>query len=249
MESKKIQEFDYLIEKLSICDKCSNKRKKNGKDCSLINIFQDKKFCKEMPSIWTDWYNRLDSKLMVIGQDWGPYEEMKRFHDEYLLENSKDNWKKVIEKEKSLTKKMLTSYLIESAKSCNISVTKKVLDQIYFTNAILCARKGNNYRGDNIKLKESTLDCSTYLKNQIEIVKPKVIVTLGYYPILSLSNIYNFEIKDTLKKVIEEQPEIKINNIIIIPLYHPTAQVRKEEQLKQYQRIWKYIEKGDLKNE
>lgn len=247
MENKKTQELNHLIETLSICEKCKNKKKKNGKDCSLINIFQDKKFCKQIPSIWTDWYNRLDSKIMIIGQDWGPLEEMKKFHEWYLLEKSKQNWKEVIKKEKSLTKKILTNYLIESANSFNYLITKEVLDKIYFTNAILCARKGNNYRSDNIKLKESTLDCSNYLKHQIEIVKPKVILTLGYYPILSLSNIYNFKVEDTLKKIIKDQPEIKINQMILIPLYHPTAQVKKEEQLKQYQRIWKYIGKEDLK--
>ena len=168
---------------------------------------------------------------MIIGQDWGPLEEMKKFHEWYLLEKSKQNWKEVI----------------ESSNSFNYLLTCEVLDKIYFTNAILCARKGNNYRGDNIKLKESTLDCSNYLKHQIEIVKPKVILTLGYYPILSLSNIYNFKVEDTLKKIIKDQPEIKINQMILIPLYHPTAQVKKEEQLKQYQRIWKYIGKEDLK--
>ena len=65
------------------------------------------------------------------------------------------------------------------------------------TNAIMCARKGNNYRGSNINLKKSTINCSKYLLKQIEIVNPKVILTLGYYPLLSLSNIFNFKIYDT----------------------------------------------------
>ena len=29
---------------------------------------------------------------------------------------------------------------------------------------------------------------------------------------------------------------------VIIPLYHPVAQIKKEEQLTQYKRIWKYID-------
>ena len=68
------------------------------------------------------------------------------------------------------------------------------LDNIFFTNAIMRARKGNNYRGSNINLKKSTINCSKYLLKQIEIVNPKVILTLGYYPLLSLSNIFNFKI-------------------------------------------------------
>ena len=37
-------------------------------------------------------------------------------------------------------------------------------------------------------------------------------------------------------------PEIKINDFVIIPLYHPVAQVKKTTQLEQYKRIWKYID-------
>lgn len=76
---------------------------------------------------------------------------------------------------------------------------------------------------------------------QIEIVKPKVILTLGYYPIYSLSKTYNFTICKTLKDTIINYPEIKLKDFIIIPLYHPVAQVKKTEQLEQYKKIWKYI--------
>lgn len=105
----------------------------------------------------------------------------------------------------------------------------------------MCARTGTKYRGDNIDLKKSTDNCSVYLKKQVEIVKPKVILTLGYYPLYSLSKSYNFIINNTLKETIANYPEIKINDFTIIPLYHPVAQIKKTEQLKQYKRIWKYV--------
>ena len=65
--------------------------------------------------------------------------------------------------EKSSTKKLLNYYIKES--SCN----KYNLNNIYITNAVMCARQGNNYRGNNIDLKNSTLNCSKYLLEQIEI--------------------------------------------------------------------------------
>ena len=105
----------------------------------------------------------------------------------------------------------------------------------------MCARTGTKYRGDNIDLKKSTDNCSEYLKKQVEVVKPKVILTLGYYPLYSLSKSYNFIINKTLKETIANYPEIKINDFTIIPLYHPVAQIKKAEQLKQYKRIWKYV--------
>ena len=66
----KIQKFNSLIKELSGCSKCTNMKCKNK---SLINIYKDYDFCINIPSIWTDWFNRLDSNIMIIGQDWGPY--------------------------------------------------------------------------------------------------------------------------------------------------------------------------------
>ena len=229
----KEKEFDDLIEAMSKCRRCMSLRKKSGRDCSLINIYCDVDFGKSIPSIWTDWFHRMDSSIMIIGQDWGPYQEMKTLHDK--LNYDKSNWKDLIESEKSNTKKLLAYYIEQSSQGTY------TLDDLFVTNAILCARKGNSYRGDNIDLKKSTLNCSKYLLRQIEIVKPKVIVTLGYYPLLSLASIFGFPISKTLKETIQCYPEIKVCDFVIIPVYHPVAQIKKEEQLKQYQKIWKYV--------
>lgn len=209
---------------------------KNNVDCSLINIYKNTKFAKEIPSIWTDWYNRLDSKIMIIGQDWGPFEDMKKINEKYLENPTKENWFKLIEDEKSLTKKQLIKYLLESSNGKISSIS-----DVYITNAIMCGRKGNSYRGNNISLKCSTLNCKDFLFRQIEIVKPKIILTLGYYSLYSLSNIYNFKIEENLTKTIEKCPIIETEDFIIVPLYHPVAQIAKEKQMEQYNRIWNYF--------
>jgi len=238
MESNKKEKLNQLFLKMAKCNDCSHLLKKNGKDCSLINIYKESEFYQNIPSIWTDWYNRVDADIMVIGQDWGPYEEMKKIHNEYVLNKTSDNWEYLIEKEKSLTKKMLTKYLIDSSKNTSCEMKESDMNHIFITNAIMCARKGNHYRGDNIQLKTSTLSCTRFLKKQIEIVNPKTILTLGYYPLLALSYVFNFKIEDNLTKTIEKMPEIEVGGYQIIPLYHPTAQIKKEQQLAQYKRIW-----------
>ena len=224
----KVDKFNKLINKMALCNKCINMKNKSGIDCSLINIYKNKEFAKNIPSVWTDWYNRLNSKIMIIGQDWGPYNDMEKI-------KTKENWNKIINEEKSMTKKMLENYIRQSSKDENI------LDKIYITNAIMCARKGNNYRGNNIKLKDSTKNCLEYIKIQIDIVNPKVILTLGYYPLYSLSQIFKFNIEKQLTETIKKQSYFKVDNIVIIPLYHPTAQVKREIQLQQYKKIWNFI--------
>lgn len=226
----KNEKLKQLFSELGRCNLCLNFD--NSKK-SLINFYQDLDFAFHIPSIWTDWFFRVDSSVMIIGQDWGPYQDMEKLHD--CLYYDKSNWKELIDSEKSNTKKMLTYYIEESSQGTY------TLDDFFVTNAILCARKGNSYRGDNIDLKKSTLNCSKYLLRQIEIIKPKVIVTLGYYPLLSLASIFDFPISKTLKETILCYPEIKVQDFVIIPVYHPVAQITKNEQIKQYSRIWKYI--------
>lgn len=228
-----------MFQDMAKCDLCLNTKNKCGKDCSLINIYKDD-FYKEIPSIWTDWFNRVDSKTMVIGQDWGPYVEMKKFRDMYKVDETNSNWERIIDEEKSLTKKMLTKYLVDSGKNLGLDIDDNIIKKIYITNAIMCARSGNNYRSDNIKLKEYSLNCSKYLKRQIDIIKPKVILTLGFYPLLSLSKIYGFKIDKTLNENINNYGSFTVQDMIIIPLYHPAAQISKDKQMTQYDKIWKY---------
>ena len=146
--------FIDLASELAMCKKCLDMKNKKGEDCSLFNIFRDKDFCHKIPSIWTDWENRLEADIMIIGQDWGPFIEMKKFHDLYVQKETKKNWKFLIEQEKSLTKKNLEKFLFISAKNHSHVLEENFMDKIYITNAILCVRSGNNYRSDTIKLKD-----------------------------------------------------------------------------------------------
>lgn len=218
----KSDEFKSLVTDLGKCDKCLHLY-----DKSLINFYSSD-MALSIPSIWTDWLNHLDADVMIIGQDWGPYKDMELLYKRYV---NGEKWVDLINEEKSLTKKNLFKFL---------KMTNKEMDEskIFITNAIMCARSGTNYRGDNINLKYSTCACSNYLKRQIEIVKPKVIVTLGYYPLLALSNIFEFTVESNLTKTIEKNPVIKVDNYIIVPAFHPAAQISLESQIKQYKRIW-----------
>ena len=53
--------------------------------------------------------------------------------------------------------------------------------------------------------------------------------------------LYTIRNRALLEELIAYTPEINVDSYVIIPLYHPVAQVRKDEQLMQYKRIWKYI--------
>ena len=92
----KKQKFDELIEEMGVCSYCMNLQIR-GRNHSLFNIYKDFSFVKEIPSIWTDWYQRFDASIFVIGQDWGPYLDMKELNSKYQQEPTPENWKKLIE--------------------------------------------------------------------------------------------------------------------------------------------------------
>lgn len=240
----KKKEFNKLIKDLGRCDKCINIFKKANKkltDCSLINIYKDEEICLNIPTIWTDWYSRIDSKIMVIAQDWGPYTDMLKYREEYieLLSTDEDAWKTIVNKQDTLVHKKLYKFLKESAKLEKYNLEENFMDNIYFTNAVMCARQGTSYKDTkNFDVKPCTLNCIAFLKKQIDIVKPKIILAIGYHPLLSLSKIYDFEIGTNL---IDSLDIIRKDNIVIIPAYHPTAQVKEEDQLKIYRNIWKEV--------
>ncbi len=238
------------------CEKFSGENKKIDGCDGLINIFQNEQIALNIPSIWTDWINRADSKLMIIGQDWGPYSDMEKLYNKYCkyIGEGCDRgkaWSEIVNEPESMTKKLMTEFIVQSAKEIDIIVDETILDSFFVTNAVLCARKGNNYRGNNnFKPKFCTENCAAKLKKEIEIIKPMVIVTLGYWPFYSIAQSYHIPVYKTLREnLLRYSSDIKniINiskdntPIYVLPVYHPTAQVRKADQISYYRLMWELL--------
>ncbi len=93
--------------------------------------------------------------------------------------------------------------------------------QIYITNILKCRPPEN--RGPK---PEEIKACSSYLERQIEIIKPKVICTLGNY-----STVFVFErfgLKDQIQGISKIhgrlfESKTLFQNITIIPFYHPAV--------------------------
>lgn len=89
-------------------------------------------------------------------------------------------------------------------------------EQVYIANIVKC-RPPNNRDPE----KDEAMACINYLRNQVILVKPKVIVLLGR---ISLTNILGEEYKITASrgKTIEKK------GITYIPTWHPAALLRDE---------------------
>jgi uracil-DNA glycosylase len=83
-------------------------------------------------------------------------------------------------------------------------------EQVYIANVIKCRPPGNRD-----PLPGEIQACNKWLNKQIDLIKPKMVVTLGRY---SMARYFPNE---TISKIHGKAK--KVNNIIYFPMYHPAA--------------------------
>ncbi|HEY2961819.1 MAG TPA: uracil-DNA glycosylase [Pyrinomonadaceae bacterium] len=114
-------------------------------------------------------------------------------------------------------------------------------EQIFITSAALCNPRSDS--GANRKPTQKELaNCSDFLRRTIELIDPRVIVTLGSVALEALKRIQYHELN--LK---ESAAQIHSwHDRTLVPIYHPSPQVlashrREAEQLRDYQVVTKAV--------
>jgi uracil-DNA glycosylase family 4 len=114
-------------------------------------------------------------------------------------------------------------------------------EQIFITSAALCNPRSDS--GANRKPTQKELaNCSDFLRRTIELIDPRVIVTLGSVALEALKRIQYHELN--LK---ESAAQIHAwRDRVLVPIYHPSPQVlashrREAEQLRDYQVVAKAV--------
>jgi uracil-DNA glycosylase family 4 len=125
---------------------------------------------------WSRWQGNLDAQLMVVGQDWGDVGYFQKYKG-VEAENNPSN--KTIHT-------LLTSIGIEIGSPSATDGTEPI---IFLTNAILCLKDGG--LGAPVKSEWFVACGQHYLKPTIEIVRPKVLVSLGEHAYRSIHRLYN----------------------------------------------------------
>ena len=83
-------------------------------------------------------------------------------------------------------------------------------EQVFITNVVKCRPPGNRDPHP-----EELQACAPYLERQLQIINPKVIVTLGRFSMARF--IHNAKISE-----IHGQP-IRVKGMLVVPFYHPAA--------------------------
>jgi uracil-DNA glycosylase family 4 len=118
---------------------------------------------------------------------------------------------------------------------------KLTREEIFITSAALCnprSESGANRRPTQKEIK----NCSSFLRRTIEVVNPRVIVTLGSVALEGLKRIQYHELN-----LRESAAQIQSwNDRVLVPIYHPSPQVlashrREAQQLQDYQVVAKAV--------
>jgi len=120
----------------------------------------------------------------------------------------------------------------------SINLTRK---EIFITSAALCNPRSESGANRRPTQKELS-NCSGFLRRTIELVNPRMIVTLGSVALEALKRIQYHEL--SLKTAAAQIHEW--NERVLVPIYHPSPQVlashrREAEQLGDYQIIAKAV--------
>ena len=122
----------------------------------------------------------------------------------------------------------------------SIKLTRK---EIFITSAALCNPRSES--GANRKPTQKELkNCSSFLRRVIDVVNPRVIVTLGSVALEALKRIeyHELNLKESASRI------QSWNDRVLVPIYHPSPQVlashrRETEQLQDYQVVAKAVQR------
>ena len=93
-------------------------------------------------------------------------------------------------------------------------------NDIFVTNAVLCNPLDPNGRNAPPTLAEIK-NCSSYLKAQIELINPTLLVTLGAVALKSVATLYGL----CLTLSVHHRQPIPLGHTTLIPLFHPSPRV------------------------
>lgn len=229
MNSHSKQEaYQELILKRKQCTLC------DPSQCELQNpsiAFNGKYDTKEIGH-WTDWQGNLDARLMIIGQDWGDVRTLEKQGGVCNVDNSATN------------RALMRLIQIAGVDVDEHHISAKHPD-LFFTNAILCMKTDGGLAG---KVRGAWFrHCvDRFLKPLIEIVQPRVAVTLGEKATKSLLREYGYR-GVRFKELVEQQSPVMISPYTaVFPVFHCGSLGQRnrpfDQQKLDWLRIRRYLE-------
>lgn len=214
----KYEEYIKLVEKRKKCQLCKGLHNPSNTECDSDNI-----------GPWSLWQGNLNAEIVVVGQDWGDVVYFEKWNGRDQPSGNPTN-----------------ENLQELLKIINLPVGRPQDKQnqiTFFTNAILCLKTG----GLQAKVEQEWfLNCIRYfLKPLIDIIDPKIIISLGKRTSESIITLYGikFSKSENFTSIVEKAPYLLNDKTVLFPVYHcGIGSVNRNRSFSQQQADWAKIE-------
>lgn len=171
-EADKAALYRKLVYDVRLCTDCDAYTARGKKDKEAVKLEHDKN--RRHINLWAEWQNSLNAEILLIGQDWSSLEQQGFTGEEYArhIENRIDRNELYCESYSSTD-----DTIIKHFRQSLCIDAERPNDKLFFTNSVQCYKTGSasNDTNDNWY----TLCNQKYINRLIQIIQPKVIITLG----------------------------------------------------------------------
>ena len=222
MPTEKLTAYRQLVDDRKACRACSGLM--NPSVCGGTND-------SDQIGPWSLWQGNLDANLMIIGQDWGD--------EAYFLNNAGRESRKNPTNE--TLRRLLAGIGIEIEPP---SLEGRSSGRLFLTNAILCLKTG----GLQARVDPTWFaNCgSRFLKPTVEVVRPRVVVTLGEQAYRAVASVYGLR-RMPFKAAVEREGGFPLlDHTTLCPVYHCGARIlnthrRADQQVADWTRIGRVL--------
>ena len=217
--------YDALVDARKACRLCS--------DLGLINasVIRGGELDSAQIGPWSGWLGDLHARVMVVGQDWGDQRAFEK--------QSGQNWPD------SATNRMLVQLLAEAGITVP-EVGSGEASGVFLTNAVLCFRTERGCQGP-VQSRWFQNCGAQFLRPQIELVKPQVVVCLGERAYGAVLAAYELPAVRNWRAAVEGSGIALAGGPIAFAVYHCGQRIlnthrKRPEQFKDWRRIGEAME-------
>jgi uracil-DNA glycosylase len=211
------QSYAALVRARRACTRCIGLRNPA--------VVADGRFDSSEIGPWTVWQNRLDARVMVVGQDFSDVAYFEKWQGRDQRHNPTND------------------HLVALLRSVGIEVApfdeSRGRSTAFFTNAILCLKEG----GMQAKVRDEWfLNCGErFLRPQIELVRPLVVICLGQKAHDAVLRAFGLP-RQPLRESVASAGTRVLDNTHIVAVYHCGARTTRltrsfEQQLVDWTRV------------
>jgi len=217
----KLAEYAALVSGRKACHQCTGL-------CNPSDI-EHGTFDSNQIGPWSLWQGNLEATIMVVGQDWGD--------KSYFVKNRGQS------RAQSFTNRALVELLAIAGVAVEPIGASELGHVAFFTNAILCLKSGVPQGRTS---RDWFQNCRHFLRRQIEIVQPKVVIGLGEHAYCSVLMSFDLSPETFRAEVKEADGRLLQDGTRAFAVYHCGARIRNthrslEKQIEDWSRIRPHV--------